>query len=344
MVDPVAIAAQRVDQFAQKTESVLEGRKLGDLAADMHIDAGNFDAGKRCRMGIDVAGAFIGDAELVFLLAGRDLGMCSRIHIRVDAEGDMRLFPGLDCAKVEDFQFRFGFDVETVDAGFQREVHFADRLADAGKHDAVGRNAGRQRAAQFAARNDIDTGAKAAECLQHGLVGIGLHGVADHGVDIGKRCGEDLVMALQRCRRIDVERGSNSLGDVANVDVFGVQHAVDILEMVHVRSRKLQKLVEDEGALGDRVFFCGVRFANILLFHGRAWAVQLAFAAAANGNDAGKAEHQGDAGGIHQRLGHSLLSPARTGGTFITKFQPFVQFISVSIGDQLIWVQLRPRQ
>ena len=130
-------------------ESVGEGLQLGDLAADMHVDAGHLNAGQGRGIGIDSAGALIGDAELVFLLAGRNLGVGLGVDIRVDAEGDMRLLAFAHGAGIQHFQFRFGFDVEAIDAGIDRQVHFGGRLADAGKHDAAGRNAGRQRPAQF---------------------------------------------------------------------------------------------------------------------------------------------------------------------------------------------------
>jgi hypothetical protein len=48
------------------------------------------------------------------------------------------------------------------------------------------RDAGGQRAAQFAFRNHVDAGSEFGQRLQHGLVGIGLHRVADHRVDIGE--------------------------------------------------------------------------------------------------------------------------------------------------------------
>ncbi|MOA00335.1 hypothetical protein D3C78_1196930 [compost metagenome] len=186
MADRVSVGAQRLDQFAQQPEGILERLQFGDLAADMHVDAGDFDTGQSGGMGIDRAGAFIGNAELVFFLAGGNLGVGARVHVRIDAEGDMRPLAHFHGAQVKDFQLRLGFDVEAVDAGFQRVIHFRHGLADAGKHDAACRHAGCKRPAQFAARHDIDARAELCQRLQHRLVGIGLHGVTDHGVHIGK--------------------------------------------------------------------------------------------------------------------------------------------------------------
>ncbi len=91
-------ARRVVDQFAQQLEGIVEGLQLGDLAADMHVDAGDFDTGQLGGMRIDGASAFPGNAELVFLLAGRDLRMRLRIDVRIDAEGDRCLLAGLDRA------------------------------------------------------------------------------------------------------------------------------------------------------------------------------------------------------------------------------------------------------
>ena len=86
---------------------------------------------KTCSAGIDCLGALEGNAELVFLLAGRNLGMGSGINIRVDAEGDMRDLASLDGAGIQKFQFRLGFDVEAVDASLKRQIHFARGFANA---------------------------------------------------------------------------------------------------------------------------------------------------------------------------------------------------------------------
>ena len=39
MLDGVAVGAQCVDQFGQQLEGVVERLQIGDLAADMHVDA-----------------------------------------------------------------------------------------------------------------------------------------------------------------------------------------------------------------------------------------------------------------------------------------------------------------
>ena len=238
VIDGMAIGAQRRDQILQQAEGVVEGLQLGDLAADMHVDAGDFNARQSGGMGIDGAGALPGNAELVFLLAGRDLRMRAGIDIRVDAEGDRRAFACLDGALVQHFQFRLGFDVEAVDAGFERGVHLARRLADAGEHDAAGGNAGGQRPAQFAFGNHVDAGAEPGKRLQDRLVRIRLHRIADERIDIGEGGGEYLVMAFQRRGGIAIEGGADLPCDLGDRHAFRMENAVAIFEMIHGRNLK----------------------------------------------------------------------------------------------------------
>ena len=83
MMDRVAVGAKCFDKLHHQPERVVEGLQLGDLAADMHVDAGDAHAGKACGMLVHCLGAPPGDAELVFLLAGRDLGVGLRIDIGI---------------------------------------------------------------------------------------------------------------------------------------------------------------------------------------------------------------------------------------------------------------------
>ncbi len=64
---------------------------------------------------------------------------------------------------VEQLQLRQRFDVELLDAGLERRRSSRRRLADAGEDDALRRDAGRQRAAQLALRDDIGAGAEPRE-------------------------------------------------------------------------------------------------------------------------------------------------------------------------------------
>ena len=131
MADVVARRAQRLSQFRHQLEGLLERCELGDLTADMHVDARDIDGRQFGGAGIDLRCAPVGNTELVLGLAGADLVMCLGIDIRVDPDrhggaladalGDIR----------EQFELRFRFDIEAGNALAQRQCHFARRLADA---------------------------------------------------------------------------------------------------------------------------------------------------------------------------------------------------------------------
>ncbi len=237
-----------------------------------------------------------------------------RIHVGVDAEGDRCLLACLDRALIEDFELRFGFDVEAVNSGLKREIHLTGRLADTGEHDAACRNAGGERAAQFAFGNDVDAGAELAERLQHRLVRIRLHGVADHGVDIAEGFGEDAVVALKRCGRIAIERRADGLGDFRNGDVLGVKDAVAVFKVVHGVSLSKQGIEEEWSVDGARLFG-RLRHIAFLRSH-RARRIEIAFASASGNGEAddGKNNRQADEvrqAGLHrgpriegQKFGH----------------------------------------
>jgi hypothetical protein len=44
MIDGVAVGAQQADKLDHQLQGVVEGLQVGDLAADMHVDAGDPDS------------------------------------------------------------------------------------------------------------------------------------------------------------------------------------------------------------------------------------------------------------------------------------------------------------
>ena len=63
-------------EVGQQRERVIERRKIGDLAADMHVDAGDAKAGQRRGRWRRRRGArAIGMPNLFSRFAGRDLGV-----------------------------------------------------------------------------------------------------------------------------------------------------------------------------------------------------------------------------------------------------------------------------
>jgi hypothetical protein len=74
-----------------------------------------------------------GDAELVLVRAGGDLGVGVGLHVRVHADGNGRALLLFARDLVDEIQFRDALDVERVDARGERLLDFRAGLADAGE-------------------------------------------------------------------------------------------------------------------------------------------------------------------------------------------------------------------
>ena len=82
----MAVGAEHADKFRQQGKCAAERLQVDDLAADMHVDADGVHAFELGGTGIDLAGPADRNAEFVLALAGRDLGMCLGIDVRIDAD------------------------------------------------------------------------------------------------------------------------------------------------------------------------------------------------------------------------------------------------------------------
>ena len=166
----------------------------------------------------------------------------------------------------QQLELGLGFDVDAEDAFIDGERELGRRLADAGEHDLVRRDAGGARALELASRYHVGAGAEIGQRLDHRLVGVRLHGVADERLHVGEGVGEHLVMPLQRRGRIAIERGADRLREINEIDRLGVQHAVAIGEMMHggpaysdLRQRgtgSRQKMRRDESQLISKSIGC----------------------------------------------------------------------------------------
>ena len=218
---------------AHQPEGVAERLQVGDLAADVHVDAGHGDARQIAGRGVELACLAVGNAELVLRLAGGDLGVRPGVDVRVDAQRDARRLAEAGGNLAQRAQLRLALDVEAEDALLERVSHLGARFADAGENDARGRHAGGERPAQLAFRHDVHAGAELAERRQDGLVRVRLDGEANERVVVGKGLGQHAVVPGERRRRIAIEGRAHLGGEARELDVLGVKHAVLVMEVVH---------------------------------------------------------------------------------------------------------------
>ena len=233
VADAVTVGAQHVHEVRQQRERVAERIELGDLAADMHVDADDAHAFELGGAGIDLAGAADRNAEFVLGLAGGDLGVGLGIDVGIDADRNVRRAAGAGGDRGEQFKLRLGFDVDAENALFDRERKLIGGLADAGEHDLAAAEYRRRVRAKARRRRRRPRRRRAGQRRDHGLVGIRLHGVADQRIDVGEGVGEHPIVPLQRRARIAIKRRADGLRQRDEIDGFGVQHAVAIGEMMH---------------------------------------------------------------------------------------------------------------
>ena len=89
VLDRVPVGAQLAHELGEQRERIPKRRQIGDLAADMHVDASDLEARQLGGMGIDRARAAQRNPELVLRLAGRDLGVGLGIDVGIDPHRDM---------------------------------------------------------------------------------------------------------------------------------------------------------------------------------------------------------------------------------------------------------------
>ena len=88
VVDVVAVVRKLLEKAGEDREGGVEGGEIGDLRADVHVDAGDLEAGQGGRLAVDGAGARDRDAELGLGLACGDLCVGQRIDVRVDPQAN----------------------------------------------------------------------------------------------------------------------------------------------------------------------------------------------------------------------------------------------------------------
>lgn len=246
-VDIAEVYAERADVRDEGGElfgGFAEGADLGELAPDVGVDAHDVDVGHLRRLGIDAEGIPVGDAELVFLEAGRYVGMRLRVHIRIDAEGDRGLDTHQPGDGIDDTEFRFRFHVEHEDAGAEGVFDLLLGLPHARVDDAVGGESGPERAEKLAARDDVRAEPARCEMAEDADPGVGLHGVAGEMRHALERAVDGVNVTVERGVGVHIERRPVARGQTVERRVLRVEPPVLVSEKVHGASKKSYKVTE----------------------------------------------------------------------------------------------------
>ena len=119
------------DNVENLVGGVHEWFKFRDLAADVHIDARNLNAGKRGGMSVKRHGLIVSNAELIVLEPCGNVRMGLGVDIRIDAHGNRRQQLFLQRHFVDAVEFRNAFDVKAADACARGGTDIFSTLADA---------------------------------------------------------------------------------------------------------------------------------------------------------------------------------------------------------------------
>ena len=234
MGDRMPRGAQLGDEAADSLERGLERIEAQQLAADVHRHAAQVDALQLRQPVEDRRGLIDRQAELVLRLAGGDLLVRAGIYVRIDAQGRRGGHPPGARDLGKDDAFFLQLEVELADSGIERLMQFLARLADAGEHHVMRRDAGGQRARQLAARDDVGTEALIGEQAEHREVRVGLHREGDMmPADRLQPLAEGAGSFAERLGRIDIDGGADLLGDARERNILGVQRTADHFEMRH---------------------------------------------------------------------------------------------------------------
>jgi hypothetical protein len=198
-------------------------------AAQLHV--GQFASGA----GVEFGNLIEVDAELVLGLASGDVLVGLRVHVRVHAHGGGRNDSEIAGDFVEVAQLFLALDVEGVDTLLQRVLDFRAGLADAGESAFARVAAGLDHAEEFAGGDDVEARVFRHQQLQHGEIGVRLHGVGDLVVDLAEGGIQAPVVVADRVCRVDVEGGAVLIGEGLEIDVLAVQRAIPVGKSVHAR-------------------------------------------------------------------------------------------------------------
>jgi len=198
-------------------------------------DAGGVEPFGLCGFAVDGASGFDVDAELVFALAGGDVGMGFGEDVWVDAEGEAGGLAETSRAGGKEMKLGLGFDVEEEDVGVEGGVDLPYLFADSGEDDFFERGSvGPADAFEFAAGDNVEACSLLCQEAEDGEGGVGFDGVAD-GVRAGvgaMREGvfEELKALGDLFGGVDVEGGSVFGGESSKVGSVAVEEAIAVGE------------------------------------------------------------------------------------------------------------------
>src|SRR5207253_10640915 len=217
-----SVGFQFKNELAQTHESFFEGSHFGDLRPEMALHTDDINIRELLCASIKLSRFGKTDTEFVLLHARRNVGMRAGIDIRIRADGNAGAHAGVLGDVVNQLQLGTRFDVEKENPGIESVADFLWSFADAGEDDFVRRTAGFQDAKQFAAGNDVESGAPLRKSPQKVYVRIRFDGVTNQVRYGSESFVEHADVPLQGFLAVDIDGGANISGDLIERNLFAV--------------------------------------------------------------------------------------------------------------------------
>ena len=201
MLERDALGGERVDQREHPCRRFAIRGELGDLRADVHVDAAHDDRRHLRRAPVQRVRVVERDAELALLESGRDVRMRQRIDVRIHAKADRRALaharrrpPPRCSSSLADSTLKHRMPAASAASISASLLPTPEKTTLRGSPPAA------IDARELAAGDDVEAAAEPREQVEDRERRIRLHRVADEVRNAGERRVERPVRARQQSR------------------------------------------------------------------------------------------------------------------------------------------------
>src|ERR1700733_12890569 len=162
-----SIAPQAADKFDKPFEFATNRIEIKNLRTPVRADALPLESLRIAMRLIEAPCGGPIEPKLVLMTAGRNVAMPTCLDIRIYPNRDWRAFPQTRGLILQNFQLRFGFNIEKKNSGAQCSTDFFARFTYSGKHHSSRRDSCAAQAIKLAGGDDIEAAPLFGEQLQN---------------------------------------------------------------------------------------------------------------------------------------------------------------------------------
>ena len=170
------------------------------------------------------------DAELVLAQSGRNIRVGRGIHVGIHAHGKGRLHAAPRRQRIDQGQLRLRLAIEHADAALERVIHFGGGLPHARKHHPGWLAARAHDTIQFAAGNDVETGACFGQQRENAERRVSLHCVTNGVRQVVQGFIVSAIIFQNGGARIYVRGRAGCARNVRQGNVFAIEILIGVVE------------------------------------------------------------------------------------------------------------------